>query len=76
MRQTTLVPPGQVPDPEHHLGGRSNWLRAMVLGANDGIVSTACLVLGVAAAGAELGAIVTAGTAGLVEGRLGGWNCA
>lgn len=70
MRQTTLVPPGQVPDPEHHLGGRSNWLRAMVLGANDGIVSTACLVLGVAAAGAELGAIVTAGIAGLVAGAL------
>jgi VIT1/CCC1 family predicted Fe2+/Mn2+ transporter len=56
--------------PEVHLSHRSNWLRAAVLGANDGIVSTACLVLGVAAAGASGAAIVTAGIAGLVAGAL------
>jgi VIT1/CCC1 family predicted Fe2+/Mn2+ transporter len=53
-----------------HLSHRSNWLRAAVLGANDGIVSTASLVLGVAAAGAGRAAIVTAGIAGLVAGAL------
>src|SRR3954470_3511711 len=56
--------------PEVHLGYRSNWLRAAVLGANDGIVSTASLVLGVAASGASGTAIVTAGIAGLVAGAL------
>jgi len=55
---------------EGHLSHRSNWLRAAVLGANDGIVSTASLVLGVAASGASSGAIVTAGIAGLVAGAL------
>jgi VIT1/CCC1 family predicted Fe2+/Mn2+ transporter len=55
---------------EGHLSHRSNWLRAAVLGANDGIVSTASLVLGVAASGAAGGAIVTAGVAGLVAGAL------
>ncbi|HVX34114.1 MAG TPA: VIT family protein [Solirubrobacterales bacterium] len=53
---------------EDHLSFRSNWLRAAVLGANDGILSTASLVLGVAASGASRGAIVTAGVAGLVAG--------
>ncbi len=53
-----------------HLSHRSNWLRAAVLGANDGIVSTACLVLGVAASGASGAAIVTAGVAGLAAGAL------
>jgi vacuolar iron transporter family protein len=53
-----------------HLGHRSNWLRAAVLGANDGIVSTASLVLGVTASGAAGTAIVTAGIAGLVAGAL------
>jgi vacuolar iron transporter family protein len=53
---------------EHHLAHRTGWLRAAVLGANDGILSTASLVLGVAAAGASRGAIVTAGVAGLVAG--------
>ena len=43
--------------PEVHLSHRSNWLRAAVLGANDGIVSTASLVLGVAASGASGAAI-------------------
>ena len=56
--------------PAVHLSHRSNWLRAAVLGANDGIVSTASLVLGVAASGASSGAIVTAGIAGLVAGAL------
>ena len=56
--------------PEVHLSHRSNWLRAAVLGANDGIVSTASLVLGVAASGASGAAIVTAGIAGLVAGAL------
>ena len=56
--------------PEVHLSHRSNWLRAGVLGANDGIVSTASLVLGVAASGASAGAIAIAGIAGLVAGAL------
>ena len=56
--------------PEMHLSGRAGWLRAAVMGANDGIVSTASLVLGVAAAGASLSAILTAGVAGLVAGAL------
>jgi vacuolar iron transporter family protein len=56
--------------PEVHLSHRSNWLRAAVLGANDGILSTASLVLGVAASGASGAAIVTAGIAGLVAGAL------
>ena len=55
---------------ETHLSHRSNWLRAAVLGANDGIVSTASLVLGVAASGASAAAILTAGVAGLVAGAL------
>ncbi len=50
--------------------GRGGWLRAAVLGANDGIVSTASLVLGVAAASAPAGAVATAGSAGLVAGAL------
>jgi VIT1/CCC1 family predicted Fe2+/Mn2+ transporter len=56
--------------PEVHLSHRSNWLRAAVLGANDGIVSTASLVLGVAASGASGTVIVTAGIAGLAAGAL------
>jgi len=59
-----------VPRPAVHLSHRSNWLRAAVLGANDGIVSTASLVLGVAASGASGSAIVIAGIAGLVAGAL------
>lgn len=55
---------------EGHLAHRGGWLRAAVLGANDGIVSTASLVLGVAAADATPGAVVTAGVAGLVGGAL------
>ena len=52
------------------LAGRLNWLRAGVLGANDGIVSTAGLVIGVAAATTERGAVLTAGLAGLAAGAM------
>lgn len=55
---------------EAHLSHRSNWLRAAVLGANDGILSTSSLVLGVAGAGADSAAIMTAGAAGMVAGAL------
>jgi VIT1/CCC1 family predicted Fe2+/Mn2+ transporter len=55
---------------ESHRTHRVGWLRAAVLGANDGIVSTASLVLGVAAAGADSTEILVAGTAGLVAGAM------
>ena len=55
---------------EKHLTGRMGWLRAAVLGANDGIVSTASLVLGVAAAHAPTQAILLAGSAGLMAGAM------
>ncbi|MDP1657642.1 MAG: VIT family protein [Hylemonella sp.] len=55
---------------ERHRTHRIGWLRAAVLGANDGIVSTASLVLGVAAAGAEAKSILVAGVAGLVAGAM------
>jgi VIT1/CCC1 family predicted Fe2+/Mn2+ transporter len=53
---------------ERHRNDRTGWLRAAVLGANDGIVSTASLILGVAAAGTGRGEILLAGLAGLVSG--------
>lgn len=55
---------------EHHKIHRAGWLRAAVLGANDGIVSTASLIVGVAAAEANRGSIMLAGTAGLVAGAM------
>ena len=55
---------------ERHRSERIGWLRAAVLGANDGIVSTASLVLGVAAGGATRSGIVIAGVAGLVAGAM------
>ena len=55
---------------ERHKTGRMGWLRAAVLGANDGIVSTASLVLGVAAAHADRHSILVAGIAGLVAGSM------
>ncbi|SHK61635.1 Predicted Fe2+/Mn2+ transporter, VIT1/CCC1 family [Marinobacter antarcticus] len=55
---------------ERHRTQRIGWLRAAVLGANDGIVSTASLVLGVAAAGADAQGILVAGVAGLVAGSM------
>ena len=59
-----------MPHKEHHHTHRSGWLRATVLGANDGIVSTASLLLGIAAAHASRGSIVLAGIAGLVAGTM------
>ena len=56
--------------PERHLVSRIGWLRAAVLGANDGIVSTASLIVGVAAAAATQGDILIAGVAGLVAGAM------
>lgn len=56
--------------PEPHFSGRIGWLRASVLGANDGVVSTASLVVGVAAAEAARGQILLAGVAGLVAGAM------
>jgi vacuolar iron transporter family protein len=56
--------------PEFHRADRIGWLRAAVLGANDGIVSTASLILGVAAATTSHEAIVAAGVAGLVAGAM------
>jgi vacuolar iron transporter family protein len=55
---------------ESHRGHRTGWLRAAVLGANDGIVSTASLIVGVAAAGATTADIWVAGIAGLVAGAM------
>jgi vacuolar iron transporter family protein len=59
-----------MPHLERHRTHRIGWLRAAVLGANDGIVSTASLVLGVAAAGGSLKSILIAGVAGLVAGAM------
>ena len=55
---------------ERHLVSRIGWLRAAVLGANDGIVSTSSLIIGVAAAAAKPGDILIAGVAGLVAGAM------
>lgn len=55
---------------EHHRSHRTGWLRAAVLGSNDGIVSTSSLILGVAAAGTAPSDIMLAGIAGLVAGAM------
>jgi vacuolar iron transporter family protein len=55
---------------ERHRTGRIGWLRAAVLGANDGILSTSSLVLGVAAAPATHSSVLIAGVAGLVAGAM------
>src|ERR1700726_5248743 len=55
---------------ERHRTGRIGWLRAAVLGANDGILSTSSLVLGVAAAHATHSSVLVAGVAGLVAGAM------
>jgi vacuolar iron transporter family protein len=55
---------------ERHFSQRIGWLRAAVLGANDGIVSTASLIVGVAAASEDRGAVLIAGIAGLVAGAM------
>ena len=56
--------------PEHHHAGRVGWLRAAVLGANDGIVSTASLIVGVASASPQTSDVLVAGVAGLVAGAM------
>ena len=71
-----MLPPPVVPDErgpvlkEAHRIRATGWLRAAVLGANDGIVSTTCLILGVAAAQAPPGTVLLTGVAGLVAGAL------
>jgi VIT1/CCC1 family predicted Fe2+/Mn2+ transporter len=55
---------------EGHRDGNLGWLRASVLGANDGIVSTASLVMGVAASNADVKVVLTTGVAGLVAGAM------
>jgi len=62
--------PGSNAHPERHLVERIGWLRAAVLGANDGIVSTASLIVGVAAAATTRGEVLLAGAAGLVAGAM------
>jgi VIT1/CCC1 family predicted Fe2+/Mn2+ transporter len=62
--------PGVDPSTERHLGGRAAWLRAAVLGANDGLISTSSLVVAVAAAGSARGPILIAGIAALSAGAL------
>ena len=57
-------------EPENHYTNKSGWLRAAVLGANDGILSTTSLVIGVAAASAARAPIILAALAGLVAGAL------
>jgi vacuolar iron transporter family protein len=58
------------PHAEPHRSNRAGWLRAGVLGANDGVVSTACLIVGVSGAGGSYAAVRTAGIAGLAAGAL------
>ena len=65
MADTLLSKPA-----EQHRTHRIGWLRAAVLGANDGIVSTASLVVGVAASGTSRGNVLVAGVAGLVAGAM------
>src|SRR5512141_1615216 len=55
---------------ETHRSGRNSWLRAAVLGSDDAIVSTASLMVGVAASSASKAAILVAGVAGLVAGSM------
>ena len=56
--------------PETHRSGRIGWLRAAVLGANDGLLSTASLIIGVASAHGTPGAVLVAGVAGLASGAM------
>ena len=58
------------PHSEHHLVERIGWLRAAVLGANDGVISTASLIVGVAAAATTQNEVLIAGVAGLVAGAM------
>ena len=65
-----IMTDGPMTSAERHTVGRIGWLRAAVLGANDGIVSTASLIVGVAAAASTKGPILVAGVAGLVAGAM------
>src|SRR6202142_3706493 len=65
MKTKRALPTDQA---EMHRSGRAGWLRAAVLGSDDAIVSTASLMIGVAASAASTGAILVAGVAGLVAG--------
>lgn len=67
---TNAKPQPRSRHPEAHRSDRVGWLRAAVLGANDGIVSIAGLVVGVAASGADAGVILTSGIAGTVAGAM------
>jgi len=58
------------PHQESHAAGRAGWLRAAVLGANDGLVSVASLMVGLAASGASTSTVVTGGLAGLSAGAM------
>src|SRR6202041_1077638 len=71
-RDVTSAPRLRVPlrHKERHHTGQMGWLRAAVLGANDGILSTASLVLGVAAAHGTRSNVLIAGVAGLVAGAM------
>jgi VIT1/CCC1 family predicted Fe2+/Mn2+ transporter len=66
----TLSPDSRSIHPEPHLVHRIGWIRAAVLGANDGIVSVASILIGVASSGLEHQAVVIAGLAGLVAGAM------
>ncbi len=73
MMMITVADPvraGRSAHSERHVVDRVGWLRAAVLGANDGIVSTASLIIGVAAAAAQPSNVIIAGTAGLVAGAM------
>jgi VIT1/CCC1 family predicted Fe2+/Mn2+ transporter len=70
MSQTRSLPAGHAEPHDGGMAARLNWLRAAVLGANDGVVSTAGLVVGVAGATSSRTAILTAGLAGLFAGAL------
>src|SRR5471032_2100635 len=63
----TMAPPAP---PERHNVGRLGWLRAGVLGANDGVLSTASLIIGVVSAHATHSSVIVAGLAGLVAGAM------
>jgi VIT1/CCC1 family predicted Fe2+/Mn2+ transporter len=64
------LPPDHHHHREAHRSSRTGWVRAAVLGANDGVVSTAALIVGVAGSGAAFGTVRTAGIAALVAGAL------
>jgi VIT1/CCC1 family predicted Fe2+/Mn2+ transporter len=75
MTSPSPAPGAELPADHHHhvethKSHRAGWLRAAVLGANDGVVSTAALIVGVASSGSSLGAVRTAGIAGLVAGAM------